>query len=76
LFLATLVLPGALANFSPMSPVRWLVTYLAWFLLAGIPSGALFEVRGVAGAARPTNSSAETLTSSVRASVGFNMPAA
>lgn len=53
IFLATILLPGALASFQPMSPVRFLVTYIIWFLLAGVPSGALFEEPGWRGFALP-----------------------
>jgi len=43
ILLATLVLPGALAGFSPASPVRWLVTYAIVFVLTGVVGGPLLE---------------------------------
>jgi uncharacterized protein len=53
LLLATLLLPGALASFRPVSPVHVLVTYVIVFVLAGIPGGALLEEPGWRGFALP-----------------------
>jgi hypothetical protein len=43
---ATLILPGDLASFSPMPPVRWLVTYAIVFVLTGVARGPLLEEVG------------------------------
>jgi uncharacterized protein len=53
ILLATLLLPGALASFRPMAPVRWLVTYVIVFVVGGIAGGALFEEPGWRGFALP-----------------------
>ena len=53
IFFATIILPGALASFQPMSPVRWLVTYIIVFVLTGIAGGPLFEELGWRGFALP-----------------------
>ncbi len=53
ILLATLVLPGALASFHPMSPVRWLVTYVIVFVVGGVAGGPLFEEPGWRGFALP-----------------------
>jgi membrane protease YdiL (CAAX protease family) len=53
IFLATLVLPGVLASYQPMSTVRWLVTYVIVFVLTGIAGGPLFEEPGWRGFALP-----------------------
>jgi membrane protease YdiL (CAAX protease family) len=53
ILLATLALPGALASFQPMSPVRWLVTYGVVFVITGIAGGPLFEEPGWRGFALP-----------------------
>jgi membrane protease YdiL (CAAX protease family) len=51
--LATLVLPGALASFRPMSPLRWLVEYVVVLTVGGIIGGPLFEEPGWRGFALP-----------------------
>ena len=53
ILLATLVLPGVLASYQPVSTVRWLVTYVIVFVLAGIAGGPLFEEPGWRGFALP-----------------------
>ncbi len=53
ILLAALILPGALASFRPMAPVRWLVTYVIVFVVDGIAGGPLFEEPGWRGFALP-----------------------
>jgi membrane protease YdiL (CAAX protease family) len=51
--LATLVLPGSLASFRPMAPLRWVGEYLVVFVAGGIIGGPLFEEPGWRGFALP-----------------------
>jgi len=53
MLLATLLLPGALATFSPISPVRLLIAYVVYYVLTGTAGGALFEEPGWRGFALP-----------------------
>jgi membrane protease YdiL (CAAX protease family) len=53
ILVATLVQPGAAASFAPMSPVRWLVTYVIVFVVTGIAGGPLLEEIGWRGFALP-----------------------
>jgi membrane protease YdiL (CAAX protease family) len=50
---AALVVPGAPASFSPVPPVRWLVTYVIVFVLSGVAGGPLLEEVGWRGFALP-----------------------